>query len=196
MREEANAAAPKDANGEPAFKLSLNDFIIKAWAVALTRVPAANAVWAEDRILRFAHADIGVAVALDGGLITPVIRNADTKSLAAISAEMNDLAERARAKKLKPNEYQGGASAISNLGMYGVREFAAIINPPHATILAVGAARRAPVETRGRWHEIRQPDDGDAVLRPSRGRRRARRRTAGRVQASGGSAGYLPGLAV
>jgi pyruvate dehydrogenase E2 component (dihydrolipoamide acetyltransferase) len=146
MREEANAAAP-EKDGEPAFKLSLNDFIIKAWAAALQRVPAANAVWAEDRILRFTHSDIGVAVALDGGLITPVLRNAEGKSLTAISAEMRDLAERARAKKLKPNEYQGGASAISNLGMYGVREFAAIINPPHATILAVGASRRAPVET-------------------------------------------------
>jgi pyruvate dehydrogenase E2 component (dihydrolipoamide acetyltransferase) len=145
MREEANAAAP-EKDGEPAFKLSLNDFIIKAWAAALQRVPAANAVWAEDRILRFTHSDIGVAVALDGGLITPVVRNAEGKSLTAISAEMRDLAERARAKKLKPNEYQGGASAISNLGMYGVREFAAIINPPHATILAVGASRRAPVE--------------------------------------------------
>jgi pyruvate dehydrogenase E2 component (dihydrolipoamide acetyltransferase) len=147
MREEANAAAPTDKNGHPAFKLSLNDFIIKAWAAGLQRVPAANAVWAEDRILRFSHSDIGVAVALDGGLITPVVRNAEGKSLTAISAEMRDLAERARAKKLKPNEYQGGASAISNLGMYGVREFAAIINPPHATILAVGASRRAPVET-------------------------------------------------
>jgi pyruvate dehydrogenase E2 component (dihydrolipoamide acetyltransferase) len=110
------------------------------------RVPAANAVWAEDRTLRFAHADIGVAVALDGGLITPVIRNADSKSVTAVSAEMRDLAARARDKKLKPAEYQGGASAISNLGMYGMREFTAIINPPHATILAVGAARRAPVE--------------------------------------------------
>ena len=147
MREEANAAAPKGKDGEPAFKLSLNDFIIKAWAAALQRVPAANAVWAEDRILRFTHSDIGVAVALDGGLITPVLHNADTKSLTAISAEMRDLAERARIKKLMPNEYKGGASAISNLGMYGVREFAAIINPPHATILAVGASRRAPVET-------------------------------------------------
>jgi pyruvate dehydrogenase E2 component (dihydrolipoamide acetyltransferase) len=146
MREEANAAAPQDKDGQPAFKLSLNDFIIKAWAAALQRVPAANAVWAEDRILRFSHSDIGVAVALDGGLITPVVHNAESKSLTAISAEMRDLAERARAKKLRPNEYQGGASAISNLGMYGVREFAAIINPPHATILAVGASRRAPVE--------------------------------------------------
>lgn len=146
MREDANAAAPKDKDGNPAFKLSLNDFIIKAWAAALQRIPAANAVWAGDRILRFKNSDIGVAVALDGGLITPVIRNAETKSLTAISAEIRDLAERARAKKLKPNEYQGGSIAISNLGMYGVREFAAIINPPHATILAVGASRRAPVE--------------------------------------------------
>ena len=146
LREEANAAAPKGEDGNPAFKLSLNDFIIKAWAAALQRVPAANAVWAEDRILRFAHADIGVAVALDGGLLTPVIRQADVKSVGAIAAEMRDLAERARAKKLKAAEYQGGSSAISNLGMYGVREFSAIINPPHATILAVGASRRAPVE--------------------------------------------------
>jgi pyruvate dehydrogenase E2 component (dihydrolipoamide acetyltransferase) len=147
MREEANAAAPKDKDGQPAFKLSLNDFIIKAWAAALQRIPAANAVWAEDRILRFQHSDIGVAVAIEGGLITPVIRKAEAKSLTAISAEMRDLAERARVRKLKPNEYQGGSSAISNLGMYGVREFSAIINPPHATILAVGATRRAPVET-------------------------------------------------
>ena len=146
MREEANAAAPKNKDGQPAFKLSLNDFVIKAWAAALQRIPAANAVWAGDRILRFQHSDIGVAVALEGGLITPVVRNAETKSLTAISAEMRDLAERARNKKLKPNEYLGGSSAISNLGMYGVREFSAIINPPHATILAVGATRRAPVE--------------------------------------------------
>jgi pyruvate dehydrogenase E2 component (dihydrolipoamide acetyltransferase) len=147
MRAEANAAAPKGADGTPAFKLSLNDFIIKAWAAALMRVPAANAVFAQDRILRFAQSDIGVAVALDGGLIVPVLRNAQAKSLTAISAEMIDLAARARDKKLMPTEYQGGASAISNLGMYGVREFSAIINPPHATILAVGATRRAPVET-------------------------------------------------
>jgi pyruvate dehydrogenase E2 component (dihydrolipoamide acetyltransferase) len=146
MREEANAAAPKDKSGQPAFKLSLNDFIIKTWAAALQRIPAANAVWAGDRILRFRNSDIGIAVALEGGLITPVIRNADSKSVTVISAEMRDLADRARQKKLKPNEYQGGSSAISNLGMYGVREFSAIINPPHATILAVGATRRAPVE--------------------------------------------------
>jgi pyruvate dehydrogenase E2 component (dihydrolipoyllysine-residue acetyltransferase) len=146
LREEANAAAPKDKDGNPAFKLSVNDLIIKAWAAALRAVPAANAVWAEDRILRFNQSDIGIAVALDGGLITPVIRRAETKTLSAISNEVRELASRARAKKLKPDEYQGGASAISNLGMYGVREFSAIINPPHATILAVGAARRQAVE--------------------------------------------------
>lgn len=146
MRAEANAAAPKGKDGEPVFKLSLNDFIIKAWAAALQRIPTANAVWAGDRILRFRGSDIGVAVALEGGLITPVIRNAETKSLTAISAEVRDLAGRARQKKLRPNEYQGGSSAISNLGMYGVREFLAIINPPHATILAVGSTRRAPIE--------------------------------------------------
>jgi pyruvate dehydrogenase E2 component (dihydrolipoyllysine-residue acetyltransferase) len=142
LREEANAAAKADGA-----RLSLNDLVIKAWAAALQRVPAANAVWAEDRILRFRHSDIGVAVALEGGLITPVIRRAEAKTLTAISNEMRDLAQRARSKKLKPDEYQGGASAISNLGMHGIREFSAIINPPHATILAVGAARRAPVET-------------------------------------------------
>ena len=141
IREDANAGAPKDS-----YKLSVNDFVIKALALALQRVPAANAVWAGDRILRFKHSDIGVAVAIDGGLLTPVIRNAEGKSLSAISNEMKDLAARAKDKKLKPAEYQGGASAISNLGMYGVREFSAIINPPHATILAVGASQRRPVE--------------------------------------------------
>jgi pyruvate dehydrogenase E2 component (dihydrolipoamide acetyltransferase) len=146
LREEANAAAPKDANGNSAFKLSLNDFVIRALALALQRVPAANAVWAGDRILRFKRSDIGVAVALDDGLVAPVLRNADIKSLSAISADMKDLAVRARDKKLAPADYQGGASAISNLGMYGVREFTAIINPPHATILAVGAARRQAIE--------------------------------------------------
>ena len=146
LRKEANAAAPlKD--GEAAFRISVNDLVIKALALALQRVPAANAIWAEDRIMRFKHSDIGVAVAIEGGLLTPVIRRAEMKSVSAISNEMRGLAARARDKKLTPNEYQGGSSAISNLGMYGVREFSAIINPPHATILAVGAARRAPVET-------------------------------------------------
>jgi pyruvate dehydrogenase E2 component (dihydrolipoamide acetyltransferase) len=147
LREEVNVAAPKDKDGNPVFKLSLNDFFVKAWAAALQRVPAANAVWAQDRILRFKHSDIGVAVAIEGGLITPVVRRAETKTLSAISGEMKALAARARERKLMPNEYQGGSSAISNLGMYGVREFSALINPPQATILAVGAARRQAVET-------------------------------------------------
>jgi pyruvate dehydrogenase E2 component (dihydrolipoamide acetyltransferase) len=146
LRTEANAAAPTDKDGAPKFRLSVNDFVVKALALALQRVPVANAAWAGDRILRFKHSDVGVAVALEGGLITPVIRDAETKSLATISAEARELAARARARKLQPQEYQGGSSAVSNLGMYGVREFTAIINPPHATILAVGAAQRRPVE--------------------------------------------------
>ena len=146
LRVEVNAAAVPDANGKPAFKLSLNDFIIKAWALALVRVPAANAVWAGDRILRFRRADIGVAVAVEGGLLTPVVRGAESKPLRKISAEMKDFAARAQLRQLKPEELAGGASAISNLGMHGIREFSAIIDPPHATILAVGAAARRPVE--------------------------------------------------
>ena len=146
LRADANAAAPKAKDGTPAFKLSLNDIIVKAWAAALQRVPAANAVWAGDRILRLAHSDIGVAVAIDGGLYTPIVRSAETKTLSTISAEIRELSARARARRLKPQEYQGGSSVVSNLGMHGIREFAAIINPPHATVLAVGAARRQPVE--------------------------------------------------
>jgi len=155
VREEANAAAPRDEDGKPSFKSSLNDFVIKAWAAALQQVPNANAVWAEDRILRFTHSDVAVAVAIEGGLITPVVRKAESKTVRTISTEMKDLAARARERRLKPQEYQGGASAISNLGMHGVREFSAIINPPHATILAVGAVRRQPVE---------RPDGGIAFV--------------------------------
>jgi pyruvate dehydrogenase E2 component (dihydrolipoamide acetyltransferase) len=147
VREEANGAALPDEVGKPTFRLSINDFIIKALALALQRVPAANAVWAEDRILRFRRSDVGVAVAIEGGLVTPVIRGAEKKSLLDISVEMKDLSTRARQRKLKPAEIQGGVTAISNLGMHGVREFAAIINPPHATILAVGAGARRLVET-------------------------------------------------
>ncbi len=147
IREETNETAPKGLDREPAYRLSLNDFLIKAWALALRRVPAGNAVWAHDRILRFRRSDIAVAVATEGGLLTPVIRNAEAKSVIEISSEMKDLTARARARRLNPSEYQGGATAISNLGMYGVREFAAIINPPHATILAIGAAERRPIET-------------------------------------------------
>ncbi len=148
VRAEANAAAGRGEDGAPAYKLSLNDFLIKALARGLERVPAANAVWAEDRILRFRSVDIAVAVALDGGLITPLIRAAETKTLTAISAEVRELATRARERRLKPAEYQGGVTTLSNLGMYGVREFAAIINPPQSSLLAVGAAERRPVETK------------------------------------------------
>jgi pyruvate dehydrogenase E2 component (dihydrolipoamide acetyltransferase) len=126
-------------------KLSVNDFIIKACAMALQAVPDANAVWAGDRMLRLKPSDVAVAVAVDGGLFTPVLRDADKKSLSALSAEMKDLAARAKTKKLAPHEYQGGSFAISNLGMMGIENFDAVINPPHGSILAVGAGIRKPV---------------------------------------------------
>jgi pyruvate dehydrogenase E2 component (dihydrolipoamide acetyltransferase) len=144
-RERMNAAAPKD--GPRAYKLSVNDFIIKALGLALAQVPAANVTWTEGGTLRHRYSDIGVAVAIEGGLFTPIIRHAELKSLSEISNEMRDLAERARKRRLAPRDYQGGSTSISNLGMYGIRSFDAVINPPHATILAVGAARRQPVET-------------------------------------------------
>jgi pyruvate dehydrogenase E2 component (dihydrolipoamide acetyltransferase) len=149
-REEINAAAPKDKDGKPAYKLSVNDFVIKALALALQRVPDANVSWTEAGMLKHKHSDIGVAVALPGGLITPIVRHAETKSLSAISNEIKDLVARARVRKLKPNEYQGGTSAVSNLGMYGIREFTAVINPPHATILAVGAGEERAVARGGK----------------------------------------------
>ncbi len=126
-------------------KLSVNDFIIKACALALQQVPAANAVWAGDRILQLEPSDVAVAVAIEGGLFTPVLKDAHLKSLSALSAEMKDLAARARERKLAPHEYQGGSFAISNLGMYGIDSFDAVINPPHGSILAVGAGVRKPV---------------------------------------------------
>ena len=126
-------------------KLSVNDFIIKASAIALQQVPDCNAVWAGDRVLRLKPSDVAVAVAIEGGLFTPVLRDADKKSLSALSAEMKDLAARARNRKLAPHEYQGGTFAISNLGMMGVENFDAVINPPHASILAVGAGVKKPI---------------------------------------------------
>jgi len=149
-REEINAAAPKDKDGKPAYKISVNDFIIKALALALQRVPEANATWTDGAMLRHKHSDIGVAVSIPGGLITPVVRHAEAKSLSVISNEMKDFAARARARKLKPEEYQGGSSAVSNLGMYGIKEFYAIINPPHATILSVGAGEERPTVRNGK----------------------------------------------
>jgi pyruvate dehydrogenase E2 component (dihydrolipoamide acetyltransferase) len=140
LREAINAAAPKDKEGKPAYKISVNDFIIKALALALIRVPDANVTWTETAMLKHKHADIGVAVAIPGGLITPIVRAAETKSLSVISSEMKDFSTRARARKLRPEEYEGGSSTVSNLGMFGTKSFSAIINPPHATVLAVGAA--------------------------------------------------------
>jgi len=148
-REEINAAAPKNKDGKPAYKLSVNDFVIKALALALQRVPNANVSWTEAGMLKHKHSDVGVAVALPGGLITPIVRNAESKSLSAISNEMRDLAARARARKLKPNEYQGGTTSVSNLGMYGIKDFTAVINPPQSTILAVGAGEERAVVRNG-----------------------------------------------
>jgi pyruvate dehydrogenase E2 component (dihydrolipoamide acetyltransferase) len=149
-REEINAAAPKGQDGKPAYKLSVNDFVIKALALALQRVPEANVSWTEAAMLRHKHSDIGVAVALPFGLITPIIRQAETKSLSAISNEMKDLAVRAKGKKLKPNEYQGGTSSVSNLGMYGIKDFTAVINPPQSSILAVGTGEERAVVRNGK----------------------------------------------
>ena len=149
-REEINAAAPKDKEGKPAYKLSVNDFVIKALALALQRIPDANVSWTEIGMLKHKHSDVGVAVAMPGGLITPIIRKAETKSLSIISNEMKDFAARARARKLKPAEYQGGTTAVSNLGMYGIKDFTAVINPPHATILAVGAGEERAIVKNGK----------------------------------------------
>ena len=150
LREELNKAAP-EKDGKPAYKLSVNDFVIKAYALAFQQVPDANQVWGGDRYLKLKHSDIGVAVAIDGGkgLLTPIIRKAETKTLSAISNETRDFAARARNKKLMPHEYQGGSSAISNLGMFGIKDFTAIINPPHATILAVGTSEQRAVVRKG-----------------------------------------------
>src|ERR1700761_4327017 len=149
-REEINAAAPKDKEKKPLYKLSVNDFVIKAMAVALQRIPNCNVSWTEAGMVKHKHSDIGVAVAMPGGLITPIIRKAETKSLSTISSEMKDLAARARTRKLKPEEYQGGITAISNLGMYGIKDFTAVINPPHATILAVGTSEERAVVRNGK----------------------------------------------
>lgn len=154
VRERLNAHAPKSADKTPAWKLSVNDFVIKALALALQRVPAANVTFTDDGILQHSVSDVGVAVSVEGGLFTPVVRSAEAKSLSQISIEMKELAGKARARQLKPADYQGGTTAVSNLGMFGVEQFNAIINPPHATILAVGAGIETFV-----------PVDGQLVLK-------------------------------
>jgi pyruvate dehydrogenase E2 component (dihydrolipoamide acetyltransferase) len=148
-REEINVSAPKNKEGKPAYKLSVNDFVVKALALALQKIPNANVSWTESGMLKHKHSDVGVAVALPGGLITPIVRNAETKSLSTISNELKDMVARARTRKLKPQEYQGGTTAVSNLGMYGIKDFTAVINPPHATILAAGAAEERAIVRKG-----------------------------------------------
>jgi pyruvate dehydrogenase E2 component (dihydrolipoamide acetyltransferase) len=152
LRTDINAAAPvtKGEKGDvPAYKVSVNDMVIKALAMALVAVPDANVTFTGDAMLRHKQVDVGVAVAIPGGLITPVIRNADTVRLSEIANRMKDFAARARSRKLKPEEYQGGSTAVSNLGMYGIKDFSAVINPPHATILAVGAGEERAVVEKG-----------------------------------------------
>ncbi len=148
-RADINGAAPKDKDGKPAYKISVNDFIVKAWALALQQVPDANATWAVDSILYHQASDVAVAVAVPGGLFTPVVRGAESKSLRQISDEVRDYAMRAKSKKLAPHEYQGGSTAISNLGMFGIKQFSAVINPPHGTILAVGAGEERVYADKG-----------------------------------------------
>ncbi len=150
VREKMNAAAPKGKDKVPAYKLSVNDFIMKASAMALMKHPAVNASWTETAILRHKDADVGVAVALDFGLITPIIFKAQTKGLVEISNEVKELAALAKEKKLKPNQYEGGGFSVSNLGMYGIKNFTSIINPPQSCIIAVGAGEERPVVRNGK----------------------------------------------
>jgi pyruvate dehydrogenase E2 component (dihydrolipoamide acetyltransferase) len=150
VREKMNAAAPKGKDKVPAYKLSVNDFIIKASAMALMKHPDVNASWTDTAILRHKDADVGVAVALDFGLITPIVFKAQTKGLVAISNEIKSLAGRAKDKKLKPNEYEGGGFSVSNLGMFGIKHFTAVINPPQSCILAVGAGEERAVVKDGK----------------------------------------------
>jgi pyruvate dehydrogenase E2 component (dihydrolipoamide acetyltransferase) len=145
LRERLNGTAPKTKDGLPSWKISVNDFIIKAMAMAMMKVPDANVSWTESAMVKHKHADIGIAVTIPGGLITPIVRMAESKGLAQISSEMKDYAKRARDRKLKPEEYNGGSAAISNMGMMNVKNFAAIVNPPHASILAIGSGERRPV---------------------------------------------------
>ncbi|WP_434051779.1 MAG: pyruvate dehydrogenase complex dihydrolipoamide acetyltransferase [Roseibium sp.] len=145
LRAQLNGAAATDKDGKPAYKLSVNDMTIKALALALRDVPDANVSWTDENMVMHKHADVGVAVSIPGGLITPIIRRAEEKPLSVISNEMKDLGKRAKERKLKPEEYQGGTTAVSNMGMMGVKDFSAVVNPPHATILAVGAGEKRAV---------------------------------------------------
>jgi pyruvate dehydrogenase E2 component (dihydrolipoamide acetyltransferase) len=149
LREDFNSAAPGAVDGKPAWKTSVNDFIVKALALALQRVPEANVAFTPEAMRRHKACDIGVAVAIPGGLVAPIVRNAQAKSVREISEEIRELAARAKERKLKPHEYEGGVSAVSNLGMYGVKNFTSLINPPQTTILAVGAGEARVVAKNG-----------------------------------------------
>ena len=149
LRTQLNDSAPKSKDGVPAYKLSVNDMVIKALALALRDVPDANVSWTDSNMVKHKHADVGVAVSIPGGLITPIIRSAEQKTLSTISNEMKDYGKRAKERKLKPEEYQGGTTAVSNMGMMGVKNFAAVVNPPHATILAVGAGEQRVIVKKG-----------------------------------------------
>jgi pyruvate dehydrogenase E2 component (dihydrolipoamide acetyltransferase) len=149
LRTQLNDSAPKSKDGVPAYKLSVNDMVIKALALALRDVPDANVSWTDSAMVKHKHADVGVAVSIPGGLITPIIRSAEQKTLSTISNEMKDYGKRAKERKLKPEEYQGGTTAVSNMGMMGVKNFAAVVNPPHATILAVGAGEQRVIVKKG-----------------------------------------------
>ena len=148
-RSRMNKDAPLDEDGKPKYKISVNDFIVKAMAMALNAVPNANVSWTSTDRIYHQHANVGVAVAVDDGLFTPIVRKAEQKSLSQISGEVKDMAGRARSKRLKPEEYQGGSTAVSNLGMFGVREFTSIINPPHASIVSIGAGEKRAVVREG-----------------------------------------------
>jgi pyruvate dehydrogenase E2 component (dihydrolipoamide acetyltransferase) len=149
LREEANLAAPGADEGKPAYKISVNDFIVKALALALQKVPDANVTYTPEAMLRHKASDVAVAVSIPGGLISPIVRNAEAKSLSEISNEIKELSQRARERRLKPVDYEGGVSAVSNLGMFGVKNFTAVINPPQSTILAVGAGEPRIVARNG-----------------------------------------------
>ena len=149
-REALNAAAPKGKDKVPAYKLSVNDFVVKASAMALIRHPDVNASWTDTAILKHKHADVGIAVAIPSGLITPIVFAAETKGLGQISNEVKELAGKAKDKKLKPQEYEGGGFSVSNLGMYGIKNFTSIINPPQSCIIAVGAGEERPVVVNGK----------------------------------------------
>ena len=192
LREDINKAAPKAKDGTPAFKVSVNDMVVKALALALVSVPGANVTYTESAMLHHEHADVAVAVALPEGLITPIVRSADLLPLSALSTMMKDYVARAKERRLKPQEYEGGVSAISNLGMYGIKNFTAVLNPPQSSIIAIGMGEERAVVKNGAI-AVATIHERDHHLRSSRARRRERRGAHRRVQAldrkSGGDAG-------